>query len=241
MRRAKSSRTEEGLTLLESLVAIMVIAIVITAITPAMLVAFATRVQNYKTQNAIQIAQGEIERVRLLVETGSYPAGWTQQLPPRIADANNGYNLDSVQRPAAPDANPPACPLKDVQPGQVTRWCTVDINDDGSWDLGVQTFRTATPSTVLDVAPKQEIAFRMGVRVYTRAALQASPSSLAAAPARKISGLGLTSGESLSHPLVTRYETIVRSDLSISKYAYCELIANLPASDGGKPLTTCNN
>lgn len=222
MKRTKLKRTEQGLTLLESLVGIMVIAIIITAITPAMLVAFATRAQNYRTEQAMKIAQGEIERVRLQIERGDYT---TATLPPSLAQAGAGiFDLDANVKAPASNQSPPNCPLSDVTAGsdQLNRTCKVELGN-GQW-LAVQTFRSSTPGQVYDLAEKKPVAFIMGVRVYTKAAITATPSKLQEFPKRNTAS-GLTSGESLSLPLVTRYVPIVRSDLDggISRRAYCEL------------------
>ncbi|HIK26820.1 MAG: type II secretion system GspH family protein [Oscillatoriaceae bacterium SKW80] len=225
----KRNITEKGLTLIECLVGMMVIAIIISAITPPLLIAFATRVQNYKASQAMKIAQGEIERVRLLVEKGKYQAGWTRGLPPQMP--LNDFDYLGVGAPITTTPNGP-CPLTNVQgdANPRTTWCSVDINGDGQWDLGVQTFRTP-PFTTRGNPRTDEypygmpIAFVMTVRVYTRAALESGnlnkpPGNF---PRDKTVSLGMTAGESLTLPLVNRSEIIVRSDLNISRELYCEL------------------
>ncbi len=237
MRSAKRKGTEEGLTLMESLVGIMVIAIVITAITPPLLIAFATRVQNYKASQAMKIAQGEIDRVRLLIEKGDYATGWTEKLPPSMGTNNFDYLSVGAPTTTAPNGT---CPLTNVlgSATERTTWCSADINGDGEWDLGVQTFRTpafttaGNPSTS-DYPNGKPIAFVMTVRVYTRSALTSG--RLNNFPRDKTASLGMTAGESIALPLVTRSETIVRSDLNISRELYCQLNNNVNNSS-----STCN-
>lgn len=237
MQPTKQKRSELGLTLMESLMGIMVIGVIITAISPPLVIAFATRIQNYRTQNAMKIAQGEIDRVRLLVEAGNYSNGWTLKLPPSVGQTGAGqFDLDSVVRAPDPNLNQGTCPQVNVQGGVSTSsWCTVDINGDGAnnWDLAVQTFRSSTPANAYDKAGKQPIAFIMGVRVYTRSAIEANPSELKALPKRD-TAIGFAGGrKALQLPLVTRYEIITRSDLDISRSTYCELSQNLPGGNAG--------
>lgn len=237
MRPPKRKATEQGVTLMECLVAMMVAAVIVTAISPALLIAFASRVQNYKADQAMKFAQGEIDRVRSVIEKGDYSGNWTEQLPPRISPEVGAFNADLNQVGAPqPSQNMGACPQLNVQgSAQPTTWCTVDINGDGDWDLGVQTFRSNTPSTAYASAGNRPVAFVMGVRVYSKTALTSSPSRLINPPGRKTASLGLTAGESLSLPLITRYEPIVRSDLPTSRAAYCELNWRLAGGSGQNP------
>lgn len=236
MRSVKQKRSELGLTLMESLVGIMVIGVIITAISPALVIAFATRIQNYRTQNAQRIAQGEIDRVRLVVESGEYSnSDWLLKLPPSVGQTGAGqFNLDDIVNSPDPSLNQGTCPQVNVQGSVSTRsWCTVDINGDGpdKWDVAVQTFRSSTPTNAFTAAGDRPIAFIMGVRVYTRAALEANPSELKTFPRRE-TAVGFSGGrKALRLPLVTRYEIIARSDLNISSKTYCELSQNLPGEN----------
>jgi len=58
--------SESGLTLMECVVAIAVVALAGALITPPLFLAAATRVQNRRSEQALQIAQGEIDRIRTL-------------------------------------------------------------------------------------------------------------------------------------------------------------------------------
>ena len=68
--KGTSSQTKfsSGFTLIESLVAIVVISITLVAITPPIFWATGTRVQNRRAEQALALAQGEIDRVRAEVE-----------------------------------------------------------------------------------------------------------------------------------------------------------------------------
>ncbi|MGK7890370.1 MAG: prepilin-type N-terminal cleavage/methylation domain-containing protein [Leptolyngbyaceae cyanobacterium] len=83
-----TSPLEQGLTLIESLVAVVMIGVAISATLPPLFVATATRVQNRRVEQAMQLAQGEVDRVRTLVEQ-------TQEtnvdlLPQNAATLNDG-------------------------------------------------------------------------------------------------------------------------------------------------------
>lgn len=231
MKPIKPYKGEEGLTLIESLVGIMVVTVIITLITPPLIIAYASRLQNYRADQAMKLAQGEIERVRIQIERGDYDA---TKLPPSLAQTG-AFNGDLDGIPAV-DTNvkPPddskenlikySCPQLNVMgsdPNAVRRFCVVDINGDGIWDLAVQSFRSSTPPVTYEQANNKPVAFLMGVRVYSRGSIDANV--LTPYPGRKTVSLGLKNGQSVSLPLVTRYVPIVKSDLNISRYAYCEL------------------
>ncbi|MCY7282913.1 MAG: type II secretion system GspH family protein [Cyanobacteria bacterium CAN_BIN43] len=67
---ASSRRSDQGLTLIEGLVAIVVVSITLVSITPPIFWATGTRVQNRRAEQALQLAQGEIDRVRTLIDQG---------------------------------------------------------------------------------------------------------------------------------------------------------------------------
>ena len=62
----RSQQSVQGLTLIECLVAIVVIAITVVAITPPLMLATASRIQSRKVEKANQVAQGELEPQALL-------------------------------------------------------------------------------------------------------------------------------------------------------------------------------
>ncbi len=64
------SNSSSGLTLIECLVAIIIVSLTVLAITPPILLATGTRVQSRRAEQANHIAQSEVDRLRLLVERG---------------------------------------------------------------------------------------------------------------------------------------------------------------------------
>lgn len=204
----RTSRSEQGVTLLECLVAIMVIAVTIAAITPPIFVAVATRVQNQRAEQAQQLAQQEIDRTRLVVERGVYTVA---DLPPDLGVANVA---------TAPPPSSAATILNDrTQATSATRAYTVDVNRDGKEDFLVQIFRNPGVNGVTNNPPP--VAFAMGVRVY---AAQARPrlGSLSAEPAALKFVTG--QGQQISRPLAVLYTQISRSDSRNSLGHQCRLL-----------------
>ena len=158
-----------GLTLIECLVAIVVIAITVATITPPIFLASATRIQSRRAEQANQIAQGEIDRIRQIVERGNFQ---TVSLP---EDAGSSRATDvaaatavstALLSPAACNTYPAATPVSNNQ------LVPVDVNGDCTPEFAMQVFRTnqCTPSGIpapADGSPRIPYAFDLGVRVYT--------------------------------------------------------------------------
>jgi prepilin-type N-terminal cleavage/methylation domain-containing protein len=208
--------TEQGLTLLECLVAIVVVSITMVSITPPIFWATATRVQNRRAEQAQALAQAQIDQVRTLVERGSYKYS---QLPP-AAGANIRTNP-----PAAPSvstgkrrAKTTACNQDDgVQP-TLSQFAPVDTQD-------VNAASTATSAT------EPPDGFVMGVRVYSAVGLNASGTPTEAlqienASLRATSGLG----NQRTRPLAVLYAVIVRNNSNQSLPIYSTLCQNTPAN-----------
>jgi prepilin-type N-terminal cleavage/methylation domain-containing protein len=228
--------TDQGLTLLECLVAIVVVSITMVSITPPIFWATATRVQNRRAEQAQALAQAQIDQVRTLVERGSYKYS---QLPP-AAGANIRTNP-----PAAPSASTgkrraktTACNQDDgVQP-TLSQFAPVDTQDVNAastacqTDFLVQTFRSdgawANPATSATEPPD---GFVMGVRVYSAVGLSASGTPTEAlqienASLRATSGLG----NQRTRPLAVLYAVIVRNNSNQSLPIYRTLCQNTPAN-----------
>lgn len=207
----KQKQTESGLTLMEALVAILMVSAVMVAITPPIFLAVATRVQNRRAEQAIQLAHGQIDQVRVLMQQGLTDE---RQLP---IDAGG----DETQVPAIQTI------YKDIQstnftcseydkkynpknPTQLaaTTALPTDINGDCEPDFLVQIFRTKQETFPGSNIP---VIFRMGVRVYSIVAennlgeLQTTKASLK---------LTTGTGQQDRYPLVVMYTTLSRSDVS---------------------------
>ncbi len=202
--RAVRRSREKGLTLIECLVAIAVIASTIGVIAPVTILAVATRVQNQRAEQAIHIAQSEIDRVRLTVERGGNYAL-------NVASSTSGtaiLDLDAVLPPE--NINNLAASTS------TTAARGVDVDGDSSDDFAVQLFRTNSSAGVVNGVP---VAFELGVRVYKANTIQKFAASDLS---RDQAALTFTSGEgqSATRPLAVLYATIVKSDRTDSLCDY---------------------
>jgi type II secretory pathway pseudopilin PulG len=211
--------SEQGLTLIEAIVGILIIAIVLAASTPPLLYAAATRIQNRRAEQAIQIAQRELDRVRLLMEQGEYENTCTAAesikcLPPvATVSANN------LQEAAAPTtsclSSSSSCFASDAN----------KVIEEG--DFLIQTFRdpglleTDVGNTTLDPTGAQIIAFRMGVRVYSKVAKENLDSLKTSTASLQITqGIGQQDRQ----PLAVLYTDFVRGDITLSLQGYRDFL-----------------
>lgn len=175
-RPAGTQSTEAGLSLVECLVAIAVIAITASVILPPLFISAATRVQNRRAEQALQVAQGEVDRVRTLVMRGEHtPAN----LPSVVAFPGGN------PRDYAPPTSASTTLMKSVRDtcntyngGTVPPSVAIPVDLDGVLnasgrcepELYMQVFRTSgSVSTVESAAGGQQRPedFDLGVRVYS--------------------------------------------------------------------------
>ena len=167
--RSAKSASEKGLTLIECLVAIVIISITVVAITPPIFVATASRIQSRRAEQANAIAQAEIDRIRTIVERSS--SYTTAELPP---SGGAGAATAIVAAAGVDDkllASPSACPGKTKYPSTAiaTKVIPVDVDGDCKPEFAMQVFRSndCIPTPLVGVTPAvPPYAFTAGVRVY---------------------------------------------------------------------------
>jgi prepilin-type N-terminal cleavage/methylation domain-containing protein len=207
-----------GFTLIESLVAVIIVSITVVSVLPPIFWATATRVQNRRAEQAVQLAQGEIERVRTLVERGNYTA---LDLPPV-----DGSRTDLREEGKYTD--PPATasgiirsttancksPNDAQQPDAVTKYIAIDTDPNNGCkpEFMVQVFRSVGTIPDGSAPGSPPSAFTMGVRVYAEPAFNTLKRGTAldnktAARLRGSSGLG----QQGTKPMAILYGTVVRS------------------------------
>ena len=91
--KPRSKSSVSGFTLIESLVAIIIVSITVVAISPPIFWATGTRVQNRRAEQALSIAQATIDQVRARVERGGAGA---LELPAIDFDAAAGKRPNPV-------------------------------------------------------------------------------------------------------------------------------------------------
>lgn len=216
---------EQGLTLIEALAAIVIFGLCITAITSPMMFAMATRVRAHRAQQAMQIAQGEIDRVRLVLERGDLPLTQLNSLLPPNAGDGEPQDVGPPTTENTSCRKPPETSPTQPVATSPTEWCLVKLRADGE-EFAVQTFRTKTTALkdLTDLSPPSQnptpIGFVMGVRVYPKTAID-SQKTLSTKP-MSLGFSDVTTGTAA--PLVAIYTRVVRSDLPQSGEVYKKLL-----------------
>lgn len=149
---------------MECIVAIAVIALTGAMIGPPLVLAAATRLQNRRAEQALQIAQGEVDRIRTLVTLGEHDVG---NLPFDVGLIDLGtYDaprssinmLDSVNAGCTTSTpyDGSQLPTDEALP--------IDIDGDCDTDFLMQVFRDAGQFSATN--PDQPNTFEVMVRVY---------------------------------------------------------------------------
>jgi prepilin-type N-terminal cleavage/methylation domain-containing protein len=211
---ALKGNSEQGLTLLETLVGILIISIVLAAATPPIMIAAASRIQNRRAEQAIQIAQQELDRVRLTMERDD---SRNEQLPPAVS----GKDLNTLKTVDAPTTICTTCTADTyasvTEVKQVGDFLVQVFREPGIKETDVEGPNDPTPADTQD----RVMAFRMGVRVYSPAARQ-NLGSLQ----KEAASLQMTNslGQQGKQPLAVLYADFSRPDLTLSLRAYRSFI-----------------
>ncbi|WP_254567829.1 prepilin-type N-terminal cleavage/methylation domain-containing protein [Oscillatoria sp. HE19RPO] len=223
--RHKQSRhpTEQGLTLIESLTAVVILGISVVAISPPIALSIAARVRAHRAQQAMQLAQGEVDRVRLLVENlGPGKTVLTSiegSLPP---DRGN------IKPQNVPVVAPPST-IKPCHENLSAEWCSVHLDEDNQWDMAIQRFRTYTQpeqNSTGQNTGRNLAAFILGVRVYTRASIDAG--NLSTQTPIGTASLALSAASSQGGlPLAASSVPIVKSDSASAFDNYNRLLTQM--------------
>lgn len=208
---ADNKASEKGLTIIEVLVGILITGIVLGVFAPIWLTIAATRIQHYRAEQAMNLAQSEIDRAQVNIMRG-VKATDTDKVPP---EATGITNLSTVGVPTAIVTS-----YSDLTP---TKALAVDVDNDGEIDFLVQLFRDDGEKFGEGITKDEFSLFRMGVRVYSRAAKD----NLSNLQTQRAS-LGFTQGlkEQATRPLAVYYAEIVRSDTKKSLSQYQDYLTN---------------
>ncbi|NJL46309.1 MAG: type II secretion system protein [Leptolyngbyaceae cyanobacterium SM2_5_2] len=213
----------QGLTLIECLVAIIMVALVASAITPALVISVATRVQSQKAEQALQLAQSQIDQVRLLAEQNTLDL--VNSTPgTSFVPVATGIKDNEVQTQPGPEAKTSVA--RDAL-ADTTETFSIPLNGH---DFAVQLYRTE--GLERDDEP---VAFAMGVRVYDQSAVESGSSGNL--PTDPIS-LGVTGGEGQrsSRPLAALYTTVAVS-VNNDGDSLCDLIQFTGSTTGSTAST----
>lgn len=203
--------------MIECLVAIAVIGVTTAAIGPMMVFSVATRIQNQRAEQALQIAQAEIDKARLIVELGGDYRDDLLAIPlPSTTTTDVVRNIDA---PTAFESTPSNVTT-------VTDARLIDLDGDGDDDYAVQLFRTEGVS-----AGSTPVFFDIGARVYDARRSDPIVRTLSTATA----GLTFTSGEGQAgtRPLAVIYSQISQGDREASlcqQWEYLSTASSAPSS-----------
>jgi len=214
----------QGLTLIECLVAIIMVALVASAITPALVISVATRVQSQKAEQALQLAQSQIDQVRLLAERNQLNNVTSTATAFFVPEADSGIADNQVQDQDGPTYGSPVARESLSSPDE-----TFSESLSGH-DFAIQLYRTQ--GLERDDEP---VAFAMGVRVYDQNAVTSGGSgNLSTEPL----ALGITGGEGqrLNRPLAVLYTTVAVS-LNEEGDSLCDLIRFTESTTGATAST----
>ncbi len=216
--QSSAQTNDNGLTLIEGLVAIVIIAIATAVMTPMVILAVGTRVQSQRAEQAFQIAQSEVDRIKLIVEQGG---NYTLNIATTPTGVNSVADFDTVPVPAPNAIN------DNTYSTTANAARAIDVDNDGNVDYAVQVFRTEgiTSGT-------RPVAFDLGVRVY-RADIIGNLDPTDVEQAR----LTMTSGEGQSGnaPLSTIYTSVIRSDDEESLCDYYQFINSVQGTTVSTP------
>lgn len=212
-----SAAADQGLTLVECIMGILVVGFAGAAIAPAMVLSVATRVQSQRAEQALELAQSEVNRARLLIERRDdldMGGATDANLPPESSVSA----LGAVPAPSGIAGGADCIPTTPTEGKPIALDPEIDAcspGPDEEPDFVVQTFRRDSRLND-DGFP---VAFEMGVRVYDIRAFRDGTSGLQT----EGGSLGLVSSEGsrLNSPLAVLYTEILASEDGSS---LCELI-----------------
>lgn len=218
---------EQGLTIMECLVAIALIGLTVAMVTPPLLIATATRVQNRRAEQAVQIAQDEVDRINTLVQQGQHqnnrlPATTAAPLkntsvPTQLANfLRTSRRSDSACPAGSAFASATRYTSQILQVGQAL---PIDVDGDCNPDFMMQVFRTAGSTTQAEINTKPDATtrrparFDLGVRVYS---WQARPNLGSAVMKADPAPLSITNtrGQQDRAPLAVVYKPITWGEKS---------------------------
>ena len=202
---------DQGLTLIECLVAIVMVALVAGSVAPVMVISVASRVNSQKAEQALGLAQAEIDRTRTQVERGEHTLA---TLPPEGRTTSGVITeKDKISEVLGPN-------LSETNSTSFAFARPVDINGNDQNDFLVQRFRSVGYKPTNAGANDPPVAFTMGVRVYDSQAT--GTGNLPTDPA----SLGMTggTGQRSQRPLAALYTTIAVGD---NPDSLCDMIRHL--------------
>ncbi|MEH2263105.1 hormogonium polysaccharide secretion pseudopilin HpsB [Nostoc sp.] len=151
---------DAGFTIIESLVAILIVAILLAAIAPTIVIATATRVQSKRVEQATQAARSFIDGVK----TGAVTAPATTTAPNGTL-AGNLLNTTNMPPPTSSTSTSLYCAIKDTNNNLTISNPDCTSNTSKIFYIQAKTI-TVTTSTPTDSTGLPKDGYRLGIRVY---------------------------------------------------------------------------
>lgn len=208
--------TDSGVTLLEGLVAIAVIGITVSVMSPLIILSVGTRVQSQRAEQAFQLAQAEVDRIKLIVDRGG---DYTLNIASTASTVVSTADFNAVPAPQNIHSTQYVTNLLSTK--------GIDVDNDGDNDFAIQLFKTEGIEN-----ETRPVAFDLGVRVY-RADVVESGKTLGVEQA----ALNMTSGEGRSgtDPLATLYTSVIKGDTSNSLCDYHNFVNSVNGTSIAQP------
>lgn len=215
----RRSTAAGGFSLLEGIVTIVIIGIVLGFLAPLVFLVQTSSAQNRRFEQALALAQQELDRVQAELARGVSVAEETEVIPAATA----ATVLASTPAPTATVQS-----YSDI--ANVTDALPVDVDGDGDDDFLVQTFRSQGLRFGSGTALGQLALFQLGVRVYSVEAIRTLDASgtleIEPLPVNLTSSLGAQA----TRPLVATYSQVSRGDNAVTLDVYQEYTCSLPGS-----------
>jgi type II secretory pathway pseudopilin PulG len=198
---------QQGFSLIEATIGFTIASALLAALAPLLLVAVSTRVQNYRAEQAMQLAQSQINRIQALMTQGVPQTQEVGKIPPAAA---TGSKVSEVGPPSTLVTEATAL-------DSPTKALAIDYDKDDNPEFIVQMFRDEGIRFAQGVAEDELAVFQVGIRVYAGSAkenldsLETENASL---------GLSQGLGEQKIRPLAVLYTEVSRSDLQLSLQNY---------------------
>jgi type II secretory pathway pseudopilin PulG len=216
--QSQRNYAEAGLSLLECLMAILMVGLTGAMIAPPLLISTATRVQNHRVEQALQLAQAELDRTQVLVSRGEHTL---EKLP----DSVSVSDLNIVPGPTTvsdlmASVNASCNTHKDaiLSAGTAKR---IDVDGDCQTDFLVQVYRSRGNFSLRELRLRDEAKptdFQMMVRIYSYVA-EENLGELATDPVSLKLQSGVLSSQK-TRPLAVLTANMVWSEQSFSLCSY---------------------
>ncbi|BAY51850.1 hypothetical protein NIES2134_105550 [Thermostichus vulcanus NIES-2134] len=195
-----------GLTLVECVIAILVVNLALAMLAAPLALIAATRLRNDRINQATEIARGEIDRLRVMMEQGiNIHSSSTSLLPPASSVAATLGNAAALSTQLPPTGATPI--LNCILPPNPTTACERQLNNTR---FGVQIYRGSLVTNSSGLV----LGYPVQVRVYSAESLPVPIDAVSIGQPIEPATAMITSGgpESERRPLAVLTTEIVRAD-----------------------------